>query len=155
VSRVPPSGTGGMRIARGALIGVGIALLLTGAVFEVTVAKPTQVPGIVLWLAAAVVLHDAVLSPLALVGNRVLRRAGRRLPGSVLAVVQVAVVIAAVLLLVALPTIHAKALGPRNPSVLPGDYGPALLLLLGGLVVVTVAVCAVLLRVSRRRRPSA
>ena len=51
----PPPGRG-LQAVRGVLIGVGVVLLLVGAVFEVTVSKPTQVPGVLLWLAAAVVL---------------------------------------------------------------------------------------------------
>jgi hypothetical protein len=138
-----------MRAARIALVVLGGLLLVVAAVALVAGVPVRQWPGILLWLACAVVLHDAVFAPLVLVGTRLLRRAGRRATWARLAVVQVALVVGAALTLVAFPGIRAQAIGARNPSVLVFPYGLHLALLWGGIAVVTAA--AVLLIGVRRR----
>lgn len=141
-----------MKAARVVLVGVGVAGLLAGAVFLVTTVRPTSIAGLVLWLAAAVVLHDGVLSPAAFVADLLLRRVGRRLPAAVVAVVQVAVVVGVVLTLIVLPEIRAKQLGPRNASVLPFDYGVRLGVTWLVLALLAALVCSVLVLRSRRMR---
>lgn len=82
--------------------------------------------GLALWLAGAVVLHDAVLVPLVAVLRVLTHRAGRRLPTGAVAVVKSGFVVGGVLSLVVLPEIWAKHRGPAHPSVLPGNYGERL-----------------------------
>ncbi|GAA2752528.1 hypothetical protein [Amnibacterium kyonggiense] len=139
-----------MRAARIALVVLGGLLLVVAAVALVAGVPARQWAGILLWLASAVVLHDAVFAPLVLVGTRILRRFGARTSWAGLAVVQVALVVGAALTLVAFPGIRAQALGARNPSVLVFPYALHLALLWGGIAVVTAA--AVLLLGARRRR---
>lgn len=138
-----------IRVARAVLIGVGVLLVgVAGGAF-VTGVPIGQWGGVLLWLAGAVVLHDAVFAPLVLVGTRLLRRVGGRVSWRRIAVVQVAVVIGAALSLIALPGIRAQQLGARNPSVLVFDYGLQLALAWLALGVVT---AIVELAMGRRRR---
>jgi hypothetical protein len=127
---------------------VGVVLLGVAA-FALAAGVPVrQWSGILLWLAGAVVLHDAVFAPLVLLGTRLLRRIGRRTSWAAVAVVQVALVIGGALTAIAFPGIRAQQLGARNPSVLVFDYGLQLALAWLALGVLTAVVVIVL---SRRR----
>jgi hypothetical protein len=141
-----------MRGTRVALVAIGVAGLVAGAALLVTTVRPSGIGGLAVWLVAALVLHDGVLAPAAFAANRLLRGAGARIPPAVLAVLQGAVVVGVVLTLMVLPEIRAKQLGPRNPTVLPFDYGLRLGLLWVVLAVLAGAVCTVLLRSQRTRR---
>ncbi|GAA4735715.1 hypothetical protein GCM10025783_02070 [Amnibacterium soli] len=137
-----------VRVARVALVAVGVVLLGVAA-FALAAGVPVrQWSGILLWLAGAVVLHDAVFAPLVLLGTRLLRRIGRRTSWAAVAVVQVALVIGGALTAIAFPGIRSQQLGARNPSVLVFDYGLQLALAWIALGVVTAVVVLVL---SRRR----
>ena len=56
--------------------------------------------------------------------------------------------------LIVLPEIRAKQLGPRNPSVLPFDYGLRLGVLWAVLALLAAGVCALLMVRSQRIRGS-
>ena len=118
-----PGPSTAVRVARVALVAVGVVLLAVAAAALVAGVPVRQWGGILLWLAGAVVLHDAVFAPLVLVGSRLLRRLGGRVSWLQIAVVQVALVVGAGLTAVAFPGIRAQQLGARNPSVLVFDYG--------------------------------
>jgi hypothetical protein len=150
-----------LRVARVALVGVGALLLGVAAYALVTGVPARQWGGILLWLAGAVVLHDAVFAPLVLIGTRLLRRLGRRTSWLGIAVVQVALVIGAALTAVAFPGIRAQQLGARNPSVLVFDYGLQIALAWAALGLLTALVLLALAlrgggagRTSGRRRAS-
>lgn len=139
-----------MRAARVALIGVGAAGTVFGAWLLATTVRPTGLVGLAVWLAAAVVLHDAILSPVVFAAGWVLRLGGRRLPLAALAIVQVAAVVGAIGTLLLLPAIRAKQ-DQRNPSVLPLDYAANL----AGMWIALAIACAlgvaiVLIRERRR-----
>jgi len=138
-----------VRVARIALVAVGVVLLGVAAFALVAGVPARQWGGILLWLAGAVVLHDAVFAPLVLLGTRLLRRIGRRTSWAAVAVVQVALVIGAALTAIAFPGIRSQQLGARNSSVLVFDYGLQLALAWLALGVATAVVVLVL---SRRRR---
>jgi hypothetical protein len=141
-----------IRTTRIVLVGIGVLGLVVGAGLLVTTVRPTGLVGLGIWLVAALVLHDGLLAPATFLANRLLRGAGARIPPVVLAVLQGAVVVGVVLTLMVLPEIRAKQLGPRNPTVLPFDYGLRLGLLWIALALLTALVCAVLLRSQRTRR---
>ena len=84
-----------------------------------------------------------------------MRRAGRRIPGVVLAIIQGAVVVGAIFTLIVVPEIEAKHLGTRNPTVLPFDYALRLGLLWVVLAVLAVIASVIALRIRAGRRPSA
>ena len=144
----------GIRVARIVLIAVGILGLGVGAAFLVTTVRPKGLTGLAVWLAAALVLHDGLHAPAAFLANRLLRGVGRSVPAVVLAVLQVTVVVGVVMTLIVLPEIRAKQLGPRNPTVLPFDYGLRLGVLWAVLALLAAVVCALLLARSQRIRGS-
>ncbi|MFF6916543.1 hypothetical protein [Streptomyces sp. NPDC012466] len=121
-----------------ALMGVGVSLLM----------DVRGLPGVLLWLGGAVVLHDVVIAPMVLLIGPALVRGGVRGP------VRAALVVAGALTTVALPVLLRP--GRRaNSSVLPLDYPRNWLVAL----VVVASVTAVWLAVRKfrdgRRRPVA
>lgn len=145
-----------MRAARTALMTVGVLALLWGGYVLVDTQRPDQVLGVVVWLLGAIVVHDAILSPFVFATNVLIRRTGRRIPGAVLAIVQAAVVVGAILTLVVVPEIYAKWQGTDNPTILPGDYATRLALLWVAIVALTAVIVALYYRRSSRQneRPS-
>ncbi|TXS23097.1 hypothetical protein EAO71_22270 [Streptomyces sp. ms191] len=95
------------------------------------------------WLAGAVVLHDAILAPLVLVVGLLL--VGRRDRG----LLRGAAIVAGSVLLVTLPLLLRPG-APPNPSALPLPYGRNLVIVLAAVAVTT---GAVLLERRRRKRP--
>ncbi|MFE6686265.1 hypothetical protein ACFVFQ_07265 [Streptomyces sp. NPDC057743] len=121
-----------------ALLGVGAWLLLDDV---------RELAGVAVWLAGAVVLHDAVIAPLVLLAGLVLGRGGLRGP------VRGALIVAGALTVVALPVLLRPG-PPANPSVLPLDYPRNWLMAVGGVVAVTAVLVAVPRWIVRRRRRS-
>lgn len=145
----PPSRT--VRVARVVLIAAGAVLIGAGFGLVAVGVPAGQWLGIAVWLAGALVLHDAVLAPLLLVGNRLLRRAGGgALPWRAVAVVQVALIVGGAVTLLAFPALRAQAIGARNPSVLPFDYG-AHLAVAWALIGIVVLAAVVVGRMRRAR----
>lgn len=143
-----------MRATRIVLVVLGVLVMAFGAYVLVTTVRPNRIGGLATWLLAAVVLHDAVLSPFVVAVGLLLRRTGRRLGMGVLVVVQAAVVLGSVLALVVLPEIAAKHHGQKNPTVLPFDYTTRLLVVEGVLLaVVVVALVVGVVRARRSPRP--
>lgn len=129
-----------MRAARIVLVVLGVLVMAFGAYVLVTTVRPNRIWGLATWLLGAVVLHDAVLSPVVVGAGLLLRRTGRSIRAWVLVVVQSAVVLGSVLALVVLPEIAAKAHGQKNPTILPFDYGVRLAIVEGVLLVVVITV---------------
>jgi hypothetical protein len=140
-----------VRVARVVLIALGAVLVGVGGGALAAGVPPRQWLGILLWMAAAVVLHDAVFAPLVLVGSRILRRIGARVSWVQVAVVQVALVVGAALTLIAIPGIASQRIGSRNPSVLVFAYGPTLAVAWAVIGVLTALVVLVLALLRRRR----
>lgn len=119
--------------ARVALGAVGLAAMAVGAVQLFTDRQVKAPVEVLLWLAGAIVLHDAVLVPVVLALGAVL---ARWLPPHLRRPVRGGLITAACLTAVALPFLlrpSAKA----NPSVLPLDYPRDLAVALGAVVVLT------------------
>lgn len=136
-----------------ALFGLGAGLLVTGAVL--LLGRPTgpRLVGIAVWLGGAILLHDAILVPVLTIAGRLRDAAGRRigLPRAAVHIVDATVAVGGMLTLVVLPELWAQRLGPANPTVLPGDYGPRLLAVWVALALLAAAgVIAVTLRARRR-----
>jgi hypothetical protein len=140
-----------MRLARIILIAVGLAGLFFGALILVQEERPDQILGVVIWIVAAIIVHDGILSPLLLLVDVWMRRAGRRIPYAVLAIVQGGVVVGAIMSMLVLPEIYKKSLGVKNPTILPLDYGLNLALFWVAVAVLTAAACALYLRSARGR----
>ena len=140
-----------MRVARTLLIGVGILTTCWGAYLLMTTQRLDQLVGLAAWMLGAIVVHDAILSPVILFANVLLRREGRRVPWSVLVVIQIAVVVGSVLTLMVAPEIAGQMRGPANPTILTGDYGTRLLAMWLVLLVLAGIASAVLILRGRRR----
>ena len=117
-----PAETGRMRIARVVLIAIGVLGLAWGAYVMFDTVSLRRLPGVALWIGAAIVLHDAVISPLIFGLGVLTRRAGHRLTGGIIVTVQAAIVLGSVMSLIVVPAIVAQSYAPKNPTVLPLDY---------------------------------
>lgn len=145
-----------MRLARVVLVSLGVIGLGWAAVLLVDTVAPNRLPGVALWLGGAILLHDAVLSPLVFALGALTRRAGHRLAGSVIVTGQAAILLGSLVTLIVLPEIVARGLGPRNPTVLPLDYAQNLGVFWLVLIGVSIAVSGGLYVRARRanQRPS-
>ncbi|MBW4041934.1 MAG: hypothetical protein HIU86_07365 [Acidobacteria bacterium] len=143
-----------IRVVRVVLVGLGAVLIAIGGGALVVGVPTRQWSGILLWLAGAVVLHDALFAPLVLIGSRVLRRVGARVSWLQVAVVQVALVVGAAVTLIAIPGIAAQARGARNPSVLVFPYALHLGVAWAAIGVLTAATVLVIALRRRRRETS-
>ncbi len=112
-------------------------------------AQPADLPWVLVWLLGAVVLHDAVLAPVVNLLRAGSNRGLRRLPRTARAVVRSGFVVAGVFALVVVPAIWAKHVGSANPTILPGDYGPRLLVVV--LVIAGLTLAGVVVVLIRRR----
>lgn len=141
--------TARMRSARLVLGASAVLVIAFGALVMLQTVRWTHYLGLVVWLAAAVVLHDGVLVPAVTALRAALLRTARTLPRGTVGVVQGGFVVGMVVSLAVLPEIWAQHLGTRNPSVLPGDY----LARLAGVwaVIVAAALVAVLVPALRNR----
>jgi hypothetical protein len=136
-----------MRTARWLLGGVGIALLGYGIwrIFEFSAA--TQPRQLGLWLGAALVLHDGILSWL-VVGSG--WRLARFVPGRARAYLQGALITGGLVTLVALPLIYRRGRSQPGQALLERNYLANLLVILGCIAAGTAA--AYLARVRRDAR---
>ena len=131
---------GALRVTVGT---AGIAAMALGAVL-LTNPQVGKSLDVLWWLLGAVLLHDGVLVPATLA-------AGALLPPRLRRATRGALITAACLTAVALPTLLRQ--GHRaNASVLPLDYGRNLVIVLGAVAVLAVAWHAV--RRLLRRRPT-
>lgn len=117
-----------------------------GVVLLVTTVPPRSLLLVVVWMAVAVLVHDALWSP-ALLGvgaalGVVPPRAQRYLQGGL--------VVSACLTVVALPMIIAAGRQPASTTVLTQDVGTNLLLLLGCVAVTTATTWALHAALDRR-----
>jgi hypothetical protein len=139
-----------VRLARIALVGVGAAAAIFGIVLVLATQRFDQLLSLAAWLAAAIVVHDGILAPATTLTTRGLDRVGGRLSARARTVVRMAWGVGACLTLLAVPLVIAQARGPRNGSVLAGDYLRDLGLLWAAVAVVTLLAVASSLRRSRR-----
>jgi hypothetical protein len=145
----------GVRAARAALVAVGVVGLVVGALVLLDSQRPDQVVGVAVFLLLAILVHDAILSPVVFVAGLLLRKAGRRLPPGALVIVQAGVIVMAVMAVVVVPEIRARAIGNENPTILIADYAPRLALMWVATAVATAVVAWIYARTSRQKdRPS-
>lgn len=139
-----------MRVVRWVLGGVGVAIATFGAFTLFTTLRPDQLLGLAIWLAGAIVAHDAILVPLAHILSTGLDRTARRLSRQTTSIVRVGAVVGGVLSLAVLPEIYAKSLGPANPTILAADY--ALRLAIAWAIIAVLVVVASAIMSARTRR---
>jgi hypothetical protein len=127
-----------------ALIGLAVGLPLIGFGLAQFVVHKLDTVHIALWLAGGVALHDFVLVPAVFLAGGLLRRVAGR---SVLAPLQVALIVSGLLLLFSLPALSGKGVTGGDTSRLPGDYPRAV----AGLLIAIWAAAAVWALLARRR----
>ena len=141
-----------MKLARVILITVGVLVLILGVVVLFETNSLKKIAGLASWLILALIVHDGIIAGITFATALTLRKAGRRAPTVVLAIVQGALVIAAIFAIVVVPEIYKKSIGVKNPTVLPLDYGPSLVvfwIVLAALAAVGVALYLVRARLRR------
>jgi hypothetical protein len=145
-----------MRVARLLLVAVGVLGLGLGAYVLLDTVALRRLPGVALWIGLAIVLHDAVLSPMVFGLGVLTRRAGHRVAGSIIVTVQAVIVLGSLMTLIVVPAIVAQNLGPKNPTILPLDYALNLGLFWLALAVVGLIACVWIYLRTRRanQRPS-
>lgn len=139
-----------MKRTRIILIAVGVLVLGIGALTMVKDVEFNQIIGVGIWIVGAIVIHDAILSPVLLGIDVVMRRSGRRVSLGVIVIIQIGIVLGAIMSLLVLPEIYAKTLGAQNVTVLPLDYGLHLALYWLATAVLTAAASLIYLRFRRR-----
>lgn len=122
ISRQAVSSAVLIRRWRAVLILSGGAMLLLSAYLLLTTVKPTHYIGIVEWFVAAIIVHDAIIAPFVFGVGVVMRKAGRRIPLAVLAIVQGGLVIGAIFTIVLVPEILAQQHAHLFQTLLPFDY---------------------------------
>jgi len=143
-----------IRSWRIALIAVGLALLVVGGLVLLDDVSPTRYGGILLWFVGAIVIHDGIIAGVVIAVNLVLRKAGRKVPLAVLAIIQGAVVIGAIVALIVFPQIVKQGIGTLNPTILPLDYWSNLAVFYAVLATATAVAIGGYLAAARRRRAS-
>ena len=144
----------GITIVRVLLIGGGLAFLALGGLVLLLDVNPARYLGIALWFAGAIVIHDALIAPGVFVAGIVLRRLGRKLPGAVIAIIQVPIVMLAIVTAIVVPEILKKEIGSANPTILPLDYLPNLAVLYLVTAIATLAAIVLYVVVAARREKS-
>ena len=131
----------------------GVLLSLFGVFRLVTQVPPFPLVILALWLVGALVIHDGILSPVVVgVGwaiARVVRPRARRY-------LQVALIMAALVTVIAIPMIYRQDSQPRSKSMLLQNFGLNLTLLIG--IIAALSLLAYAVRVARDQsgqRPSA
>ena len=130
------------------LLGIAGTGLMAYAVFGMVTTNGQNLGRQLVFMLGAVVAHDFVVIPLAIVGGAV---ASRVVPGWARAPVHAALLTTLALTVVAIPFMVKSGTFPDNPSLLPLDYRRGLLIAVG--VVWLVALTAALWRRPRRRPP--
>jgi hypothetical protein len=125
-------------------------LILAGGYFLLTTEPPKAIAEVIVWLAAALVIHDGLIAPATTVAGRLLSRGGSRLPRSAVLVIQCGFVVGAILTGAVLPELVAQARPRHNPTVLVGDYAAGLAI--SWAVLVTTLAVITLVLVWRTRR---
>lgn len=137
-----------MKAWRIVLAAVGIALALFGVFRLVTDIPLHNLILLVLWLVAAVIIHDGVLSPAVAGLGWLLRRCvpdrGRRY-------LQVALIMSGLVTVIAIPMIYLRGSQPAVKALLLRNYAGNLSVLIGIIAVLSLALYAV--RVARDRSP--
>jgi hypothetical protein len=138
-SRHPPSGPA---FWWGLL--AGWALILFGVAGVLGDANRTAPLNLGLWFAGSALVHDFLVAPAVFAVAFVL---ARLLPSSVRPAVQASLVVAAPVVVVALPLVLGQGGAAGNPSALPRNYAGGLFLVLAAIAAVT----ALAIRVRRMR----
>ena len=145
------AGAAGVSAVRWVVGGLGVLVGVYGAWLMLSREDLAGILDVALWLAAGVVLHDAVLSAVLLVLGLL---TVRLLPASVRGPVAAGVVVLGTVTIMAVPVLGRFGATPLNPTLLDRPY-VAGWFVLAGLVALAVVVGVLLRRRRDTRRPPA
>ena len=145
-----PSAT--IRRWRIGLLLVGLGLMGLGGIVALTWLHATQYPRVILWLIAALIVHDGIIAPTVFVVSLIARRLATRVPAVAIAIVEGALVIGGIVTLLFLPEVLKKAIGTNSSSILPQNYGLHLLVFYAVLAILTAAAIVFYARLFARRQ---
>ena len=134
------------------LVLFGLSLLGVGGVVALTWLHPAQYPRVILWLVAALVVHDGIIAPAVFLVALVARRASSRVPSAILGLGQGVIVVAGIVTLLVLPEVLKKAIGTNSSSILPQNYGLHLVMFYLVIGVLTAGAIVFYLRLFARRQ---
>lgn len=123
----------------------GIALTLFGVFRLFTEIPFRSLVFLGVWMLAALLIHDGVLSPLVVTVGWLLRR----VPDRARRFLQVGLIVSSLVTVIALPMIYLRGSQPEVKALLLRNYGANLTVIIGIVAVVTLALYAV--RVARDR----
>jgi hypothetical protein len=134
------------------LILFGLGLMGIGGIVALTWLHSTQYPRVILWLVAALIVHDGIIAPAVFVVTLIARRLGEKVPAVVIALIEGALVIGGIFTLLFLPEVLKKAIGTNSSSILPLNYGLNLILFYVVLALLAAAAIAFYVRLFARRQ---
>lgn len=117
-----------VRLWRTGLLLLGLGLLVVGAVVLSQEVKPTRYLGILTWFIGALIIHDGLIAPTVFLMTVVMRKRLERVPATVVAIIQGALVIGGIITLIVVPEILKKWIGTLSSSILPQNYALHLVL---------------------------
>jgi len=132
------------------LVTAGVALALFGIFRLATEVPLANLLWLLVWLAAAVAIHDGILSPFVVGIGYLLRR---HVPDRARRYLQFALVSIGLVTIIALPMIYLRGSQPAVKALLLRSYGANLALIISAIAVVTLIIYAI--RVARVRPASA
>jgi hypothetical protein len=141
-----------IRRIRVVLILFGLALLVVGAYVLTDEVKPKRWIGIAEWFIGALILHDGIIAPSIFGITLLFRRAQKKVPAVVIALVQGALVIAGIISLIVVPEILKKHIGTLSSSILPQNYALHLGVFYLVLLVLLAVAIGIYVRVFARRQ---
>lgn len=104
------------------LLVLGLLLLGLGGVVLLQEVNPKKYIGILVWFLGALIIHDGIIAPGVFVVTVLMRKRLQRVPGAVVAIIQCALAVAAIITLIVVPEIIKKQIGTLSSSILPQDY---------------------------------
>lgn len=138
-----------VKAARAALGVAGVAILVYGLLGLPTQLGPSQLIGLLTWMAVAILIHDGVIVPLSTVAGAGLTRVGSKLQPPSAAVLRGALLTGALVTLVAGILLKAQSVA-QSATVLEASYAVNLLGFWVALALASVAAIIVLERRARR-----
>ena len=124
----------------------GIGLVLFGALRMFTEVPLRSLLFVGIWLVAALIIHDGILSPLVVTAGWLLRRL---VPDRARRFVQTGLIISASVTVIAIPMIYLRGSQPAVKAILLRNYGANLTVIMAVVAIVSLALYAV--RVARDR----
>jgi hypothetical protein len=134
------------------LILFGIALLAVGVWVLHLEVSPKRYIGILEWFLGALILHDGIFAPAIFGISVILRKMTDRVPFVIIALIEGALVIGAIVSLLFIPEILKKMIGTLSSSILPQDYALHLVVFYAVLAILTALAIGGYARMYRRQK---